>query len=142
MTATVITIFILLHALFAGVLKAIADKIQSTEYYRRYDWTSKYLIFADGTPVPHGDRKYSKLRRLYNYLFNVKYQELHLFSTTLLVWTTDAWHFTNFARHFVCCMAVYFLIYKKYHDTFVMVGIPLSFLLGFHLYNFDKNEKK
>jgi hypothetical protein len=135
------TLIILLCAFAAGGMKCAADKVQSDPYYQTVEWRFKYKRDKQGNILMHGDRQYSKLRKLYNYLFRVKYQEHRLFSTTLFVWTTDTWHFVNFIRHLVCCVAVYLLIYMQYDDTFVMVGIPLSFLLGFHIYNFDKDAK-
>lgn len=126
--------------LLIGALKSIADAIQAEPSYRTTEWTNKYKLDDNGEPLEHGNRKYSKARRIYNKIFVVKYQERFLFSTTILVSATDAWHQANWQIHFLSIMGIITIYYSKLEMAPILFTTSISYLVGFHTLNYICKE--
>jgi hypothetical protein len=127
-------LFISALSLLIGECKAKSDNIQSNPIYRMDTWKYKYKCL-NSQPMKHKTRKYNKIHALYIKLFNVKYRERFLLSTTLLVWITDNWHFVNTVRHILCMILLFVLVFIG-NPPSILIIVPIFYLLGFHISNY------
>lgn len=79
----------------AGVFNGVMDEMQfRSPWYRKYDWFNPLKSWMYKWENSGGVRVVClKAPWYYLFIYKPQYQEKFMYSSTLLVFTTDAWHF-------------------------------------------------
>lgn len=128
-------IHILLCLIGAGYAKGRMDYIADSGEKGK-EWKNKYKLI-DGKLQPPTNQWW------YLNLYKPKYQEKFPFSTTVLVFLTDRWHWWQFAmlRYFYFAIAHSFVDDLKYQLLLTFIVFPIILGVTFELVYKCKKEK-
>lgn len=128
-------IHILLCLIGAGYAKGRMDYIADSGEKGK-EWKNKYKL-TDGKLQPPINQWW------YLNLYKPKYQEKFPFSTTVLVFLTDRWHWWQFAmlRYFYFAIAHSFVDDLKYQLLLTFIVFPIILGVTFELVYNCKKEK-
>lgn len=133
--------------ILAGICNAFMDKLKVWHDSKWINLSKEHWFYKWGNPNVSWKNKYQLLdgyiikdgRRKWYYLWLMKpdYKEKYPFSTTLLVFLTDAWH--SFQMAWLCLMVLAIVSYRPiWGDAFIDYGfLMMMYLIPFN-YFYDK----
>lgn len=131
-------VFYYLSVFFIFLGKGIADIVSDEPNWRKSIFSKFDIESFWGCKDNTWIRKYRK-NKITNYLFS-----------TILVWTTDIWHFANMLNKLGVYLGVFFAFLIGYtydfsviHFFLLVVGFAFINILGFHLsYHYFLRKKQ
>jgi hypothetical protein len=96
-TNSILAIIIFWLVFFASLFNALMDlsseNIFKKDWWNKESWKNKWKLDADGNLLP------CTVYWWYLWLYKPEYQERFPYSSTILVFLTDGWHFFQFLFH-------------------------------------------
>ena len=115
--------FFIFASAICGVFKAIADRVSSYDLWVN----SVFSEFEDdgffGPKDITWERKYRYDSKIARYLFS-----------TILVFTTDIWHFANFVSFYHSVAVVVLAVYIGEENILWLISFPAVRTLTFHIF--------
>jgi hypothetical protein len=114
-------ILLTLSAFAQGIFNGSMDRIKEMQLDKNI-WTNKWECNSLGVPLPPVNEWW------YFGLWHVKHKERFIFSSTILVFTTDAWHLFKFLMFSTSELVASVIVVR-----FLQLPLPLVFNIFFGL---------